>query len=1206
MLHLSLSSLSILCLSLSAHVSYNTLLPFLFLFSADEVTALKRLAARSTLQQEQEHGASGGFSANYERVVDDWLRKGVFVDLYPLVRRCLLVGEPKYSIKNFEKLYGDWDDEAPLPQEDTKRLGDPQQQQSEEGDQVGGEPQRVMSLRSGAAVAKGDDSVVAYQRWLERPDAPGAGAGSAQLEAIRAYNQDDTDSTHRAVKWLRAVAASAGRAYGFKDGGAAEADGNEGDEGEPDAEEEAARAEKEAEECEAKAAEEGELDELIATLLDDDDPRWHSFASSSSSSSSSLSSSSSSSSTPVVVSRRAREVAAAALEFERREAKPGWWRRFAWLDATDRELLADEGVLGGLTHDPSFEPSKRTPRKKKLCYVYRFDPAKAAGSKLAQAVAAALEEKKAAGAGEDPRAANVLALPSEQDCSPLDVTTDGESSSSSTSNGLYERDSPLRAAVVELDLQRGVAVVEMGLPLARDDGKGGSIVSEPPPPRGLSLLPDEFVNPEPIPGAVKRTVKEWVADPAAAATSDPIFALLAGTPPLLSFKGGEEDGAARSGGIIDRATQHLARATGGGEVGVLDAAAAAAAALERSSYLAIQGPPGTGKTSAAALIIADAVGRGQRVAVTANSHKVITNLLAKATEVLAGRAARGELDDCAALQERLRACSSEDDVDGDGGSGSGMSGGGGGGGVVRPIGVVKIGSSSAAAFTEDIQSIEAAGERGSGVGEALSSLLEVRGSKSAKGAALEPNDLLIGATAWGLANEALEGCADYLVVDEAGQVPVTRLLAMKRVLGGSEEEAEQQQQQQDAEGRGGGLILLGDQMQLPAPTEGTHPGQSGKSILEYLLLCSSSSSTTTTSSGSTSTSGSASGGGAVVPPDMGIFLPVSYRLHPELCDVVSALVYDGELRAHPSNARRTLQLLDNSDDNKGKSAGRLLDRGAGLVVVPVAHSGNTQASSEEAAAVVDIVRELLDPSRTRLAGGGGDGDNGDGDESGLGRALTMDDILFVSPFNLQVQRLSAALRNAAETIPSRKVAKHVSAGTGAARVGTVDRFQGQEAPVVIVSLARSSFGQADDGAATAEDGNDNEGNGVDNGGGDLEGDLDEAAAASGEAWREQAAGSFLDVDVMDEAAGGGTTMGGGAAEAAAAAAEQSSSSSSSSGAVSFVLDVRRLNVALSRAQCLAIVVMSPQLSAASAASLEQMRALSFACRLLEGNGDGVE
>ena len=297
------------------------------------------------------------------------------------------------------------------------------------------------------------------------------------------------------------------------------------------------------------------------------------------------------------------------------------------------------------------------------------------------------------------------------------------------------------------------------------------------------------------------------------------------------------------------------------------------------------------------------------------------------------------------------------------------------------------------------------------MGEAPVVAPEVRGSKSAKGRRW-PNDLLIGATAWGLANEALEGCADYLVVDEAGQVPVTRLLAMKRVLG-VEEEAEQQQQQQDAEGRGGGLILLGDQMQLPAPTEGTHPGQSGKSILEYLLLCSSSSSTssssssttTTTSSGSTSTSGSASGGGAVVPPDMGIFLPVSYRLHPELCDVVSALVYDGELRAHPSNARRTLQLLDNSDDNKGKNAGRLLDRGAGLVVVPVAHSGNTQASSEEAAAVVDIVRELLDPSRTRLAGGGGDGDNGDGDESGLGRALTMDDILFVSPFNLQVQRL---------------------------------------------------------------------------------------------------------------------------------------------------------------------------------------------------------
>ena len=103
--------------------------------------------------------------------------------------------------------------------------------------------------------------------------------------------------------------------------------------------------------------------------------------------------------------------------------------------------------------------------------------------------------------------------------------------------------------------------------------------------------------------------------------------------------------------------------------------------------------------------------------------------------------------------------------------------------------------------------------------------------------------------------------------------------------------------------------------------------------------------------------------------------------------------------------------------------------------------------------------------------------------------------------------------------------KQLSATLGAqARVGTVDKFQGQEAPVVIISLARSSF--IDDGAE------------------------DDAAAGS-------------------------------------------------SNAIAFVLDIRRLNVALSRAQCVAILVISPDLASTPASSLSQMRALSFLCRLLE-------
>jgi uncharacterized protein len=122
-------------------------------------------------------------------------------------------------------------------------------------------------------------------------------------------------------------------------------------------------------------------------------------------------------------------------------------------------------------------------------------------------------------------------------------------------------------------------------------------------------------------------------------------------------------------------------------------------------------------------------------------------------------------------------------------------------------------------------------------------------------------------------------------------------------------------------------------------------------------------------------------------------------------------------------------------------------------------------------------------------------------------------------------------------------------------VGTVDKFQGQEAPVVIISLATSSFDGsfASDAPALWSSADDH-------------GD-DAVRAAVLEASHQQATPT----------AGGGSR------------------------ALAFVLDVRRLNVALSRAQCVAVVVLSEDLAASRAAtSLDQMRALSFACRLLEG------
>jgi len=74
-------------------------------------------------------------------------------------------------------------------------------------------------------------------------------------------------------------------------------------------------------------------------------------------------------------------------------------------------------------------------------------------------------------------------------------------------------------------------------------------------------------------------------------------------------------------------------------------------------------------------------------------------------------------------------------------------------------------------------------------------------------------------------------------------------------------------------------------MQLHAPIEGTHPAGSGQSCLDYLLR-----------------------GAHTVPPELGIFLSKSYRLHPALCSLVSELVYSNRLEPHPSTVKRSLAL----------------------------------------------------------------------------------------------------------------------------------------------------------------------------------------------------------------------------------------------------------------------------------------------------------
>ncbi|MCU1379879.1 MAG: protein of unknown function, putative recB domain, partial [Acidimicrobiales bacterium] len=151
-------------------------------------------------------------------------------------------------------------------------------------------------------------------------------------------------------------------------------------------------------------------------------------------------------------------------------------------------------------------------------------------------------------------------------------------------------------------------------------------------------------------------------------------------------------------------------------------------------------------------------------------------------------------------------------------------------------------------------------------------------------------------------------------------------------------------------------------------------------------------------------------GHPTVPADRGVFLDRSYRMHPDVCAFVSAIAYEDRLHSVPECER---QVVADGDDLGG----------AGLRWVPVAHDGSRNRSSEEAAVVAELVGSLV--GRTWV------------DAQGQQSWLTLQDILVIAPYNAQVVELT-------ERLPV------------GARVGTVDRFQGQEAPVVIYSLTASS------------------------------------------------------------------------------------------------------------------------------------------------------
>ncbi len=310
---------------------------------------------------------------------------------------------------------------------------------------------------------------------------------------------------------------------------------------------------------------------------------------------------------------------------------------------------------------------------------------------------------------------------------------------------------------------------------------------------------------------------------------------------------------------------------------------------------------------------------------------------------------------------------------------------------------------------------------------------ELKYVKGGSAAVSDYQEGLVGGTAWFFSNPGIADRLDYLFVDEAGQVSVANLVAMSRSTDN--------------------IVLIGDQMQLGQPTRGSHPGDTGLSLLEYLL-----------------------GDHAVIPSELGVFLGETWRMHPTVCDFISRTIYEGRLQPHRSTVRR---IVEHTADET-----HLVNAEAGIVFIPVKHFGNTQSSEQEVEAIVSVTDELL--GRTHY----------DRKSRPLD-PIAIDDILYVAPYNMQVRSLR-------ERLPE------------GARVGSVDKFQGQEAPIVIVSLCSS-------------------------------------------------AGEF------------------------------------GARGIDFVLNRNRFNVAISRAQSLAIVVGDPEIAHTSVTSIKEMESVNLFCTLLSAS-----
>ena len=239
--------------------------------------------------------------------------------------------------------------------------------------------------------------------------------------------------------------------------------------------------------------------------------------------------------------------------------------------------------------------------------------------------------------------------------------------------------------------------------------------------------------------------------------------------------------------------------------------------------------------------------------------------------------------------------------------------------------------------------------------------------------ALKEKDVgqIFAGTKYHLASTFYDQKIDYLFIDEAGQLSLADLISIGNIAKN--------------------IILIGDQNQLGQPIKGTHPNNSGQSILDYLLE-----------------------GKDTIPEDRGIFLNKTYRLNSKLNEFISSNFYEERLICDERTDKRIIKFNKKS-----------LIKNDGIHYVEMKHKNNVQTSIEEFEVVRDLMKEMI---------------GNEFDDNGSKRKLTVEDFLIISPYNTQVNLLISKLEEAKIKNP---------------RVGTIDKFQGQEAPVTIISMTSS-------------------------------------------------------------------------------------------------------------------------------------------------------